>query len=358
MVIIISLMVISISTVGIFNGRPALSSFNSWTQQSSNDYLAVLTHTTKEKQNKGIQCRKNQILSPKIIKSIKVFLFFIGYARSGHSIVGSVLDAHPHIVVSHELQFMNKWDFNMFDMKNAGSISTRLYKKMYKNSLGSVMPRSIRKQNSKGYSLSIKHSCQGSFDSYIDVIGDKSGGGVTTAYMSNRTIFLSHYELLKRGLNIPIKVVHVIRNPYDNIATKYLYLIGVKDYKRAKDFVRHVKENKTAIRPIVSVLKGIIARHFDMVQAVTELIKLIGRSNVLDVHQRDLVHHPRKTVVSITEFLGVKAEEDYLELCVNKIFKEVSYSRNLLVWPDELREMIEQRIKDYKFLEGYSFISD
>ena len=174
----------------MFKGWPAVSLLVDRRALSSIDHLAFLTGTTEEKQYRGMQCGKNQTISPKIIKNIKVFLFFIGYPRSGHSIVGSILDAHPHIVVSHELQFMLEWDNSIFE--NASTTPTKLYKKILQNSLKSILPGSMRMQDSKGYSLSIEHSCQGSFDKYIDVIGDKSGGGVALAYMSNREAFLPH----------------------------------------------------------------------------------------------------------------------------------------------------------------------
>ena len=34
---------------------------------------------------------------------VQRFCFFIGHARSGHSIIGSLLNAHPEVVISHEL---------------------------------------------------------------------------------------------------------------------------------------------------------------------------------------------------------------------------------------------------------------
>src|SRR4029079_16080765 len=36
------------------------------------------------------------------IESVERFCMFIGHARSGHSIVGAALDAHPNIVTAHE----------------------------------------------------------------------------------------------------------------------------------------------------------------------------------------------------------------------------------------------------------------
>ena len=41
-------------------------------------------------------------LSSSEVEQVKTFIFFLGHARSGHSIVGSILDAHPHIVLAHE----------------------------------------------------------------------------------------------------------------------------------------------------------------------------------------------------------------------------------------------------------------
>ncbi len=31
------------------------------------------------------------------------FCFFIGYSRSGHTLIGTALNAHPEVVISHEL---------------------------------------------------------------------------------------------------------------------------------------------------------------------------------------------------------------------------------------------------------------
>ena len=36
------------------------------------------------------------------MEGVEKFVFFVGYPRSGHSIIGSVMDAHPDIVIAHE----------------------------------------------------------------------------------------------------------------------------------------------------------------------------------------------------------------------------------------------------------------
>ncbi len=37
-----------------------------------------------------------------VIDGVEKFVFFLGWARSGHSIVGSLMDAHPNMVIANE----------------------------------------------------------------------------------------------------------------------------------------------------------------------------------------------------------------------------------------------------------------
>ena len=43
------------------------------------------------------------------LQSVEAFCIFIGYPRSGHSLLGSLLDAHPEMVIAHELDVLRSW---------------------------------------------------------------------------------------------------------------------------------------------------------------------------------------------------------------------------------------------------------
>ena len=47
-------------------------------------------------------------LPQSIIDHIKSFVLFVGHAHSGHSIVGSVTDSHPHIAISDEYDLLTE----------------------------------------------------------------------------------------------------------------------------------------------------------------------------------------------------------------------------------------------------------
>ncbi|KAI6650846.1 hypothetical protein LOD99_5686 [Oopsacas minuta] len=52
---------------------------------------------------------ENMFRNGSSVNKIKYFVLFIGYARCGGSIVTALLDAHPHVILSHELNAVQKW---------------------------------------------------------------------------------------------------------------------------------------------------------------------------------------------------------------------------------------------------------
>ena len=327
--------------------------------------IIVIAYTEYEVGKPGLRTLRsseNGSLPPDVVGGVKTFLLFVGYQRSGHSIVGSILDAHPHVVVAHELQLLKDWRSIVHQLKGKVT-AARLYSLLYENSVQSIHPGSKRNQSRKGYALEIRPSWQGSFDRYIEVIGDKSGGGTTASFLKNKDEFLNNYMELKKTVPIPFKFIHVARNPYDNIATTLLYTVGSKmwGYQHAANFVKQVKENATSIsfyREWEDLLEHCITRYLHKVRAVTELISLVGKGNVLTVHHRDLIHQPEDTISAILDFLGVEAEESFLQTCADKVYKQVRRSRNLIEWPKRLRLMVRIGIQPYNFLKRYNFDND
>ena len=47
-------------------------------------------------------------LSQSAVEGVEKYVFFAGYPRSGHSMIGSVMDAHPNMVIAHEYFFITE----------------------------------------------------------------------------------------------------------------------------------------------------------------------------------------------------------------------------------------------------------
>jgi hypothetical protein len=43
-------------------------------------------------------------------RGIQTYCMFVGYPRTGHSLIGSLLDAHPRVVIAHELNALKALD--------------------------------------------------------------------------------------------------------------------------------------------------------------------------------------------------------------------------------------------------------
>jgi len=69
-------------------------------------------------------------------------------------------------------------------------------------------------RNDTKYSYEVPNQWQGKFKS-IKVIGDKKGSGTNRVFQDNGDIL----RILKDKVEVPIKFIHVSRNPYDNIST-------------------------------------------------------------------------------------------------------------------------------------------
>ena len=133
---------------------------------------------------------------------LRYYCMFIGYPRSGHSIVGSMLDAHPNMVVAQELDALR--------CLSAGMDRQLIFHFLLENA------RRFTEQGRKwnDYSYGVPNQWQGRFDR-LEVIGDKKGGRSSTHLLRQPEAL----DQLRRVVGLPLRLVHVVRNPFDNIAT-------------------------------------------------------------------------------------------------------------------------------------------
>ena len=301
-------------------------------------------NSTLLKEQKTV-CTETKTLPQPVIAKIKSYLYFIGHAHSGHSIVGSILDSHPHIVVSHEYDVFNKLSGNRScDSKEC------LFNALWKNSCMSITSgwRNAKKVNKKGYTLTIDNLYQDAYQSYIDVIGDKKGGGTGMMYAHNHDRFESTLDKLKSIVSLPIKVIHVIRNPYDNIATTALY--NYKNRKHVKVTTLKTSDLELSIDP--GIVMKIIDWHFKLCQAIEEM-KVKDGLDVLEVHGKDLITDPKMVLIKLCNFLQVDCPDNFLAICADKIFPKESKTRYQVKWSNTHLSAIKMNIQKYENLHRY-----
>ena len=158
-------------------------------------------------------------LPPSVIDRVKTFVFFLGHPRSGHSIVGSLIDSHPHMVMASEA--------SVFTKLSAGSVAPTkpaIFNMLWNNARKSLK-NGLRVKSFKGYTLSVDGLFQGRYIDHVDVIGDLNADITTKLLRSKPDKWSLVYNILK-SLNVTVKIILVIRNPYDNIACNSCFILS------------------------------------------------------------------------------------------------------------------------------------
>ena len=287
-------------------------------------------------------------LTPEHIQGVRTFVFFIGYQRSGHSLVGSMLDAHPHVIVPHEYmlfdRLVNRNDTALFNR-------TKLYNELWKQSVADATKGwrsdlTYEKAARKGYTLAIEGAWQGMFTT-LKVIGDKSGGKAARVFYRKPAEFREAYEKLRAAVGVPIRVLHVVRHPRDIIASDTLYEASPVPGRRL--------QNASELHKL-SDAKLLAARARYLFTSAASVAAMIASCNmtVLEIHLDDLLRDPRKVLNRLCEFLEVDCIEDYVRACGTKVRPPpVTPMRALVSWPAEVASYVYQEASKYPFFRRY-----
>ena len=293
------------------------------------------------------QLNSKLVLPRYVIDHINTYVFFLGHPHSGHSIIGSLIDSHPHVVISHEM--------GMFKKLSQGVIAPNkeeIFNAIWKNTVETI-DHGIRAANTKGYNLTVSNLCEGKYVDNIDVIGDKSGQGTVKLLLERPKKWLAAFNILK-SLNLTLKVMLVLRNPYDVIASNLMLdvsIMGNLKYRYA-----YFKKNNMPITFTPKQINFYILFYFKYLKAIMEAKKTYNL-DIIEVHGKNIILDPKGSLLQLCNDLGVTCSKKYLDICSNKIYKTQSRTRRLINWTNESVKMVQQNIEKYTVLKGYNFDS-
>ena len=298
-------------------------------------------------------CRpqRKAVLTEEDITGIEKFVIFVGYARSGHSIIGSLMDAHPNMIIAHEYMIFNKWDSEELHYKLNGNRSY-LFNELYRRSYGEACSRNgyrSKNKDSKGYTLFVNSSWQGQFKD-LKIIGDKSGGKAGKLYSKNSTKAQNFYQEMSNTVKVLIHSLHVVRNPFDIISTAHLYRFGGDSQSK------YIPPTGTKLNDTAGLDRG-IGIFFGYAEGVRNMIQTC-KLTVLEIRSEDFVKQPQEIMKRICDFLGVECSPWYLQMCQDKVFPSVSRSRDKVEWTEEQIARVQKLMDTFPYFKGYNFIRD
>jgi hypothetical protein len=244
------------------------------------------------------------------------YCFFIGHPRSGHSIVGGLLDAHPDVVIAHE----------QGDLMYINAHFSRL--QLFYLLLRNARHAAAGQRRSGSYLYEVPGQWQGRFRS-LRVVGDKQGGGAVLR-LERRPSLLAR---LRRTVRLPLRCIHVVRHPLDNITTIC---------------------RKADVHGIDPGLDAAVDYYFGLCEIITEVRTKLAADEIFELRHEAFVEHPRHCLDQLCRFIGVTAEPDYLDACASVVRPTPHQSREAIDWPRESTDRVMRRCRAFPFLDAYT----
>jgi Sulfotransferase family len=254
------------------------------------------------------------------LRDVRTYLLFIGHGRSGHSIVGSLLDAHPEAIVSDELDAARFIDRG-FTRDQVLALSVA------RSARQAAGERRKAGRGGRTYSYLVPGWSNGRF-SRLRVVGDTRAGGTVHRFAGDPEL-IERIDARMRGLTV--RYVHVVRNPYDNVSTMTV--------RRGR------------------ALEQAVGGYFADCETLVRLRATIGAERLLTMRHEDLIADPRAQLADACRFVGIDASPEYLDACAGILFSNPSRTRESVDWPPELVDRVARDIERFDFLAGYSFES-
>ena len=148
-------------------------------------------------------------------QDVESFCLFVGYTRSGHSIVGTLLDAHPEAAIAHEQPLFSP----SMRAPTTGSVQHRtrdlLFAKLLQDTHYRVELGRRGSRRTADNPMPLVPGGSHGTTTRLRVIGTKRGQEAPVAWKMNHAIL----DELRDFVGVPLRLLHVYRNPWDNVAS-------------------------------------------------------------------------------------------------------------------------------------------
>lgn len=254
---------------------------------------------------------------PDLFREVQTFCLFIGHNKSGTSMLGALLDAHPEVILADEVGALN--------YLLAGFRREQVFHLLLRGSRRERLKGRVTARRLTPYSYAVPGQWQGNYNR-LRVIGDGKAG-TTTQLLASQPDALSRTQAAMNGMNL--RFIQTIRNPFDPISV--MMVRGQRSFENS------------------------IAHYFSACDNLVRLREQIGPQNLLSVRYEEFVRHPELSLMRLAAFIGVETSPEYLSACAGILRPEPDVQRHMVSWQPDWIQLVEANIKKYDFLQGYDF---
>lgn len=254
---------------------------------------------------------------PGLFQDVKTFCLFIGQVKSGGTLLGALLDAHPSVVLADEIDALR--------YVAAGFKRDQIFHLLLKGAKREAMRGRITARRLTPYSLAVPGQWQGRHQQ-IQVIGDSKAGPSTRQFGEDPRLL----EQLQVVLHtVDLRIVQVVRNPYDPISAMMM-----RSGRSFEDAIEH---------------------YFDYCRTLATLRRRLPERCLTAVHYEQFVQQPRQTLSSLCQFVQIEADDAYLTACAGIVKPTPDQYRQQVTWTPHWISVVRDRMRPFDFLAGYTY---
>ncbi|MEM7286256.1 MAG: sulfotransferase [Actinomycetota bacterium] len=271
-----------------------------------------------DNQRRRLRARLHTLRDPHRFDDVESLCVFIGHVKSGGTMLGSLLDAHPHALVSDEVDLLHQM--------TRGFSRAELFHLIERSSQREADKGRITARRLEPYSFAVPGLAQGQAES-VRVLGDVRGGP-TTRRAGEQPELLD--RLAATVAPTPLRYIHAIRDPFDPISATM------------------VRGGRTPANAID-----------DYEQQCHRLVRLrahVGSDALLTVRYEQFVAAPVLGLERVCRHVGLDAPTDYLDGCAAIIDAGRPGERHMVEWKSADIDRVHDLIERFDFLEGYRWV--
>lgn len=252
---------------------------------------------------------------PGVFSGLETVCLFVGHAKSGGTLLGAMLDAHPEAVIADEV--------DVLDQLEGGVRREELFHVLARNSRREAMKGRVTARRLGGYSLAVPGQWQGRYRS-VRVVGE-SRAGPTTRRLGDDVDQLARLRALAEPA--ALRFIHVVRNPLDPVGAM-------------------VRRGGRSVEDAFQDYAGQVIR-------LERLRSWLGSDELLTVRYEELTAHPEPTLSTVLGFLRLEAEPAYLRACSSLIDPHRPGERRYVTWTPERLARVRCMVGAHGFLDAY-----
>ena len=282
------------------------------------------------------------------------------FPRSGSSLLGYLLTAHPNMIIANEpaqpgerlyekvpLIVLLNYILYMDRMRYEDAEKIRSLRTLEEASGSNNAVKRFYDQQERY--IFVPNQWQARCES-LKVIGVKNSLPLAES-LSVEEVLQKLKKNLKKFRIRRLRFIFTVRNPYDMIATDVVYWARNKRLRVVtQDDVNKMLDYKIKISFPMMCRKG--KKLFKLMQP-TDTPK--PATDIMINKHEELVASPSAQLNKLCEFLKLSCPPDYLKDCASVVRSKINKSRYELNWSDEQKEEVRKIIDKYDFFSGYDW---